>query len=155
VRYEADRPAHILVQVDGNADGWFHGFDNIQSRILAFEDSLSVANFYLRDCSNWVQSPRDRRDILKTTDLVVDVQKQRIEVTGRPVRVRGRGILSQSRTRVDTYVLTAKIPRLPAYGFDLQAGKKIGLRIGLQTTLDLWVWHELFERNYMMEVELQ
>ena len=155
VRYEADRPAHILVQVDGNADGWFHGFDNIQSRILAFEDSLSVANFYLRDCSNWVQSPRDRRDILKTTDLVVDVQKQRIEVTGRPVRVRGRGILSQSRTRVDTYVLTAKIPRLPAYGFDLQAGKKIGLRIGLQTTLDLWVWHELFERNYMMEVELR
>ena len=155
VRYEADRPAHILIQIDANADGWFHGFDNIQSRILSYEDSLSVASFYLRDCSNWIQSPKDRRDILKTTDLVVDVQKQGIEVRGRPVRIRGRGTLSLSRTRVDTYILTAKIPRLPAYGFDLHPGKKIGLRIGLQTTPDLWVWHELFERNYMMEVELR
>lgn len=155
VRYEADRPAHILIQIDANADGWFHGFDNIQSRILSYEDSLSVASFYLRDCSNWIQSPKDRRDILKTTDLVVEVQKQGIEVTGRPSRIRGRGIPSLSRTRVDTYILTAKIPRIPAYGFDLHAGKKIGLRIGLQTTPDLWVWHELFERNYMMEVELR
>jgi hypothetical protein len=155
VRYEADRPAHILIQIDANADGWFHGFDNIQSRILAYEDSLSVASFYLRDCSHWVQSPRDRRDILKNSDLVVDVQKQRIEVTGRPVRIRGRGIISRSRTQMDTYVLTANIPQLPAYGFALQPGKKIGLRIGLQTIPDLWVWHELFERNYMLEVELK
>ena len=155
VRYEADRPAHILVQVDANADGWFHGFDNIQSRILAYEDSLSVASFYLRDCSHWIQPPKDRRDILKNSDLLVDVQKQGIEVTGRPVRIRGRGIFSPLRTRIDTYVLTAKIPRLPVYGFDLHHGKKIGLRIGLQTTADLWVWHELFERNYMMEVKLQ
>ncbi len=155
VRYEADRPANILVQVDANADGWFHGFDNIQSRVLAYEDSLSVASFYLRDCSNWIQSPKDRRDILKNSDLVVEVQKQRIEVTGRSVRIRGRGILAQSRTGMDTYVLTAKIPRLPDYGFDLHTGKRIGLRMGLQSTTDLWVWHELFERNYMMEVELR
>lgn len=155
VRYEADRPANILIQIDADADGWFHGFDNIQTRILANEDSLTIANFYLRDCSSWTQSPRDRRDILKLSDLLVEVQKQGLEVTGRTVRIRGRGILSQSRLHMDTYVLTAKIPANASYGLDLRQGKKIGVRIGLQTTTDLWVWHELFERNLMMELELR
>ena len=53
------------------------------------------------------------------------------------------------------YILELKVPKNKTYGLDLHPGKRIGLRIGLQTTTDLWVWHELFERNYMMEVRLQ
>ncbi len=155
VRYEADRPANLLLQIDANADGWFHGFDNIQARIFTNEDSLSVADFYLRDCSSWTKAPSDRRDIVNRTDLIVDVEKQGVQITGRGVRIRGRGVLPQARVRVDTYILTVKVPALPSHGMNLERGKKLGIRLGLQTVPDLWVWHELFERNYMMKVELQ
>jgi hypothetical protein len=29
-----------------------------------------------------------------------------------------------------------------------------GILIGVQTVTDLWVWEELFERNYVMQVRL-
>jgi hypothetical protein len=46
------------------------------------------------------------------------------------------------------------IPRYDQFGLTLGPGKKISIRVGIQTTDDRWVWEELFERNYMMQVEL-
>ncbi|HAL54895.1 MAG TPA: hypothetical protein DCP63_00060, partial [Bacteroidetes bacterium] len=129
----SDKPANLLFQIDANNDGWFHGFDNLQIRVLNFGDSVKTADFYLRDCSSWTDPPRDRRDILKSDRLIV----------------------MQDRTTDNRHLLTLKIPRDDRYGFNLRRGKKIGLRIGLQTVTDLWVWDELFERNDMMQVTLR
>jgi hypothetical protein len=144
-----------LIQIDGQADGWFHGFDNIQTRILAYEDSVRVVDYYLRDCSDWVKPPRDVRGILKAKDLKVTVEKESLELLARSPRRRIIGTPLKARTLDARYMLLARIPRKPEYGFDLREGQSLGIRIGLQTTTDLWVWHELFERNTMMKVTLQ
>lgn len=153
--YEADTPAHLLLQIDANADGWFHGFDNFQIRILSYEDSMKVASFYLRDCSSWVSSPKDRNDLLKQTDLKVHAEKRSYQVAGRAIPRRIRGAFTQTPIRQDRYILVVKVPRNDRYGLELRSGKKIAFRVGLQKTVDLWVWNELFEKNYMMQVELQ
>ncbi|MBI4535286.1 MAG: hypothetical protein HY708_03345, partial [Ignavibacteriae bacterium] len=122
---------NVLFQIDANNDGWFHGFDNWQIRIRSTKDSLGVIDYYLRDCSSWTDPPKDREDILEADELHL-----------RRVPTADGGILF-------------RIPRNDAYGLDLHSGKKMSIRIGVQTTDDRWVWRELFERNYMMQVELR
>ncbi|MCX6135651.1 MAG: hypothetical protein NTU47_17730 [Ignavibacteriales bacterium] len=131
------QPANLLVQIDANNDGWFHGFDNFQIRVLNNGDSAKVADYYLRDCSDWVNTPKDRRDILRSTGLSVVSVK-----------------LDRSGNTIYRNRLTLRIPRNDRYGLQLARGKRLSLRFGVQTQTDLWVWNELFERNYMMQVEL-
>jgi hypothetical protein len=133
-----DKPSNLLFQIDADNDGWFHGFDNFQIRVLNNGDSARVADYYLRDCASWVNPPRDRRDILRLTDLGLNSEK-----------------LAQPKDSVSRYRLTLRIPRNDQFGLRLARGKKLSIRLGVQTTADLWVWEELFERNYMMQVELQ
>lgn len=133
--YKVDKPANLLFQIDADNDGWFHGLDNFQIRLLHSGDSVKVADYYLRDCSSWTDPPRDRRDILKATELAV-----------------AWSIPSPGN---DQYEVTLTIPRNDKYGLTFVRGKKFSIRLGLQTSTDLWVWDELFERNYMMQVELR
>ncbi len=133
--YKVDKPANLLFQIDADNDGWFHGFDNFQIRLLQSSDSVRMADYYLRDCSSWTDPPRDRRDILKPTDLKV--------------------AWSVPSPEKNEYEVTVTILRNADYGLKLVRGKKFSIRIGLQTSTDLWVWDELFERNYMMQVELR
>ncbi len=137
------RPANVLLQIDANNDGWFHGFDNFQIRVNNTADSASVAEYYLRDCSSWSNSPPDRKDILKHDDL-------------RILRGIQGGVLYEGNQVIPRtwYTLTIRVPRNDTYGLKLENGKKLGFRLGLQSTNDRWVWEELFERNYMMSVEL-
>ncbi|MFH0988795.1 MAG: hypothetical protein V1799_02125 [bacterium] len=130
----SDKHVNILFQIDAQNDGWFHGFDNIQLRLHTAGDSMRVGDYYLRDCSSFTDPPRDRRDILHTSNLSLSLKRD-----------------SKSRR----YVMTIAIPKNELYGLTLAKGKKLGIRLGVQTTADLWVWEELFERNYMMSVELQ
>jgi len=126
----------FLFQIDAANDGWFHGFDNTQIRIRRTGDSTTVVDYYLRDCSSWSDSPGDRKDILSTSNLPV---------------------VSLTRPLPDgssSLTLVAKIPRNSGYGLDLVPGKRMSLRMGIQTSEDRWVWKELFERNFMMTVEL-
>ncbi|HEY6951836.1 MAG TPA: hypothetical protein VI758_05480 [Bacteroidota bacterium] len=139
VNATTDKPANLLIQIDADNDGWFHGFDNFQARIMNNGDSVWVADYYLRDCSSWTESPRDRRDILRRSDLQI-----LCSVNPAP---------HQSRDSV--YSLTVKIPRNDAYGLSLRPGKRMSVRLGLQTKPDLWVWDELFERNYTMQITLR
>ena len=127
-----DKPANILIQIDAANDGWFHGFDNFQARVMNNGDSVWVADYYLRDCSSWTVSPKDRRDILRVSDLTI------------------------SSTRTDSSrIVTILIPRNDKYGLNLVPGKQMSVRFGLQTKTDLWVWDELFERNYTMQITLR
>ncbi|MBM2841473.1 MAG: hypothetical protein HW412_2001 [Bacteroidetes bacterium] len=123
----------VLVQIDANNDGWFHGFDNFQIRVRCAGDSTKVIDYYLRDCSSWVNPPTDRKNILSPSTLRID----------RTTLNDGYSTLAISIARDDTY------------GLSLHPGKKIGLRLGVQTKEDRWVWDELLERNYMMTVELK
>ncbi len=134
----SDKPSTLLFQIDADNDGWFHGFDNFQIRILSYGDSAKLADYYLRDCSSWVNPPKDKRDILRTTDLVLSSEK-----------------LAQPKDSMYYYRLALRIPRTDRFGLQLVRGKKLSIRLGVQATMDLWVWDELFERNYMMQVELR
>jgi hypothetical protein len=134
VEYSSTKPLNLLFQIDADADGWFHGFDNIQIRTSMSGDTVKLADYYLRDCSSWVDSPRDRRDILKKED-----------VTFHSGYDKAKGC----------YTLTMQIPASPDYGFQMKKGTNIGIRIGLQQTGDLWVWDEVFERNFMMKMTLK
>ena len=141
LEYVSIKPQNFLVQIDANCDGWFHGFDNFQIRIKNTQDSTKVLDYYLRDCSSWTDPPKDRKDILHIADLKI---------------ISGVATLTTGDEReAKKFLLTVMIPANPAYGLGLYKGKKIGIRIGLQTTDDRWVWDELFERNYMMQVELK
>ena len=135
---ESATPVNLLAQLDANNDGWFHGFDNYQLRILCTNDSASVADFYLRDCSSWTNSPKDRRDILQPSHL---------GITYEPTNTQE----NDARRRR----LVVRIPSDQRHGLSLKPGKKLSVRFGVQSQTDLWVWDELFERNYMMQVELQ
>jgi hypothetical protein len=135
MNFDFDIPdtAGVLIQIDANNDGWFHGFDNLQIRLKATADSVAVVDCYLRDCSSWTNPPKDRKEILPSTWLGVHRDARR-----------------------DSYsIVSLSIPRLNSYGLDFYSGKKFALRLGVQTTADRWVWNELFERNYMMTVELK
>ena len=134
-----DKPANILIQIDANNDGWFHGFDNVQIRLMNNGDSVWVADYYLRDCSSWRNPPKDRRDILKNSDL-------RISSATDTIRSGGKNV---------AHTVTVRIPRNDPYGLRLEPGKQMSIRLGLQTKTDLWVWDEFFERNYMMPITLQ
>lgn len=144
-RATTDKPANLLIQVDADNDGWFHGFDNFQMRVLNNGDSTWVADYYLRDCSSWTISPPDRRDILRVSDLLVSSVSH----------------AQNHPSRGKEYSVTVKIPRNDNCGLQLEQGKKISVRFGLQSAVDLqvwdelWVWDELFERNYMMQIELR
>jgi hypothetical protein len=126
----------FLLQIDATDDGWFHGFDNTQIRIRYTKDSTAVVDYYLRDCSSWSASPRDRKDILSASELPIFSDSHPLP-----------GGLARTR-------LVIRIPGDNTYGPVLLAGKQMAIRIGLQTSEDRWVWKELFERNYMMTVRL-
>ncbi len=140
-RYDSDTQADMLIQIDAENDGWFHGFDNYQTRICNTPDSVKAVDFYLRDCSSTIDPPHDRRDILSPSMVKVTTSTYIDSTTSKP--------------GVKRYVLTAWIPKDPAHGLDLQPGKRFAIRLGLQKTWDMWVWSELFERNYMMSVTLR
>jgi hypothetical protein len=152
--YEADRPANLLFQIDALSDGWFHGFDNIQCRVGVTNDSAKVLDYYLRDCSSWTDPPTDRKEILKPADLRVEFLISP-DLSGRPDTSSRRFDSARALPLSLRYKMTVRIPRGDTYGFTLQPGKTIAIRIGLQTAADRWVWDEMFERNYMMPVQLQ
>jgi hypothetical protein len=133
VEVHTSSPASVLFQLDTDSDGWFHGFDNVQIRIVSEGDSVRVADAYLRDCSSWVRPPVDRKGLLTPDD--VGFRSWRLRTASVPA-LRGD-------------VIRFIIPRSKAYGLEWQAGKKIALRFAVQTHVDLWVWDELFERNAM------
>jgi hypothetical protein len=126
----------FLLQIDAANDGWFHGFDNTQIRIRRSESTTTVVDYYLRDCSSWSDPPADRKDILRKEDV---------------------SVLTRTQPRPDgslSVTLVARIPGNVPYGPDLRLGRRMAIRLGLQTLDDRWVWNELFERNYMMSVRL-
>ncbi|TSA24148.1 hypothetical protein D4R75_01945 [bacterium] len=53
------------------------------------------------------------------------------------------------------FAVVLRVPRNDRYGFRLERGKRFSIRLGVQSSTDLWVWEELYERNYMMQIELQ
>jgi hypothetical protein len=130
-----DRPEGLLVQIDAACDGWFHGFDNYQVRV---RDGVRPEDpeYYLRDCSSWTDPPHDRKDILSPSLLGVTSAAE--------------GDSAHPRS-----VLTVRIPRDEAHGLRLAPGEELGIRIGVQTVNDRWMWEELCERNYMMKVRLR
>jgi len=134
----SDKPVNLLIQIDAENDGWFHGFDNFQIRILNDGDSAKAADYYLRNCSSWTDPPHDRRDILKLSDLQLIAQKP-----------------ESPKSSVRQYRISVVIPKNESYGLSMKSGKKIGIRLGVQTSTDFWVWNEMFERNYMMQVTLR
>ena len=139
MKFETDSAVHVLIQVDALNDGWFHGFDNYQIRIDGTRDTSGVLDYYLRDCSSWSDPPEDRKDILSPADLGVSVEH----------------VADTTRRSGRRHTVAVRIPRRDDYGLTMTQGKKIALRLGLQRDADRWVWHELFERNRMMSLELQ
>jgi hypothetical protein len=133
-----DKAANLLFQIDADNDGWFHGFDNFQIRVLNNGDSVSVADYYLRDCSSWAAPPKDRRDILQKADLGLSST-----------------IINGMQDRPKWHRVVLQVPRNDRYGFRLERGKRFSMRLGVQSSTDLWVWEELNERNYLMQVGLQ
>jgi hypothetical protein len=102
-------------------------------------DSSFSADFYLCDCSSWIISPKDRREIFPTTEL-------------NPVRtVRA----PSSGTSLTRFRLAIRVPGQDRHGLQLSPGKRMSVRVGIQTSTDLRVWKQLFERNRMMQVELR
>ncbi|OGU64773.1 MAG: hypothetical protein A3C56_03765 [Ignavibacteria bacterium RIFCSPHIGHO2_02_FULL_56_12] len=132
-------PANILFQLDAANDGWFHGVDNVQLRILNNGDSVTIGDYHLRDCASWIQSPRDRKDALPRSGL---------HLTSLHARMTDVSALSR-------YITRWTLPRLGVLPAPWKQGAKIAFRFGIQTQTDLWVWNELFERNYMMTLTLQ
>lgn len=142
---------NLLFQIDANNDGWFHGFDNFQIRVRLQDSSDKVTECYLRDCSSWTDPPQDSKDILDSTWLSVRRERFILPVPGHGVPPwRPPDFL----TRRDLFCLM-RVPANEKHGLDLIPGKQLSVRIGVQTTEDRWVWDELFERNYMMTVELK
>jgi hypothetical protein len=139
---ESQKERNILLQIDANNDGWFHGFDNFQIRARLSDTSAQVIECYLRDCASWTDPPKDRKEILDSSWLLVSWERYPKNALFR------LGESSHSR-------LIMRIPKNERYGLDLRSGKRLSLRLGVQSTDDRWVWNELFERNYMMQVELK
>lgn len=133
-----DKAANLLFQIDADNDGWFHGFDNFQICVLNNGDSVNVADYYLRDCSSWAAPPKDRRDILQKSDLGLSST-----------------IINGTQDKPKRHRVVLRVPRNDRYGIRLERGKRFSIRLGVQSSTDLWVWEELYERNYMMQVELQ
>ena len=130
------RPENVLIQIDADNDGWFHGHDNIQVRVSDDGLRAQVLDLVLRDCSSWSRPPRDRRDILPASVIHVHADSTRA------------GSTTLRR-------LTIIIPPIPSWDFSLRRGKTVALRFGVQTVTDPWVWDEFFERNYMMPVRFE
>lgn len=155
VSVEADKPSTFLLQIDGNADGWFHGFDNLQVRVSFTGAKPEVIDDYLRDCSSWREPPHDRKDVLKSSDLTV-WGSLRSDTTHTSALERAAGDSSESIFRVEEHrILTLRIARQDVYGLSFTSGKHLAVRFGLQSVPDRWVWDELFERNSMMMLELR
>ncbi|MGB6123266.1 MAG: hypothetical protein WBG80_15275 [Bacteroidota bacterium] len=152
VSCEASSPVNLLLQIDAEADGWFHGFDNLQIRVAFEGDSVTVLDYYLRDCSSRTGVPKDRKDILRISDLGLETRTvvDTIGVTPDPQ------VSDTTAPEVSTrYEITLRVPPLDEYGLSMSEGKEFAVRLGVQTATDRWVWHELFERNYMMVVGLK
>ncbi|MEK6651024.1 MAG: hypothetical protein AABY75_08605, partial [Bacteroidota bacterium] len=126
-------------QLDADNDGWFHGFDNVQVRIVSEGDSVRLADAYLRDCNSWVHSPRDRKDILPPGFFLFRSWRHR---TADVPALRGD-------------VVRFVVPRAVAHGLSWSSGKRVAIRLAVQTQNDLWVWDELFERNAMKAFRLR
>ena len=139
VEMSTSAPASILFQLDADNDGWFHGADNVQIRIVSEGDSVRVADAYLRDCSSWIQPPKDRRDLLTPADI--RFQSWRIRTASVPA-LRGD-------------VIRFVIPRSEKYGRVWEKGRRVALRCAVQAETDLWVWDEFFERNDMPTFQLR
>jgi hypothetical protein len=151
IHYDASSASNLLFQIDANCDGWFHGFDNLQIRVAHGGDTARVLDYYLRDCSSWTEVPRDRKDILQPGDLLVETGTYIDTIAA----VRNGPGIDTTAALQKRYTMTIRVPRLDEYGLDLVTGKRIAVRLGLQTVSDRWLWNELLERNAMMVVELR
>jgi len=100
---------------------------------------VTIGDYHLRDCASWIQSPRDRKDALPRSGL---------HLTSLHARMTDVSALSR-------YITRWTLPRLGVLPAPWKQGAKIAFRFGIQTQTDLWVWNELFERNYMMTLTLQ
>ena len=138
VGYVADRPANVLLQIDADHDGWFHGRDNFQIRVQNDGDTLRVLDYYLRDASSWSAPPEDRKDLLSIEELELKMR-----------------VTSSRDDESRRYRVVVRVPPYPQYGLALRSGEKLAVRVGLQVVDDRWVWYEPFERNKMFTVELR
>jgi len=130
-------PVNLLFQIDAENDGWFHGFDNYQLRVHARDSAARVQEYYLRDCASRNDPPKDRKDILSADAVTVTRE------------------VTHAMDDSEVFTLGVMLPPDPAHGLELRPGKRLAIRVGVQTEDDRWVWQELFERNHMLSIELR
>lgn len=119
VAMKSNSPADLLITLDANGDGWFHGPDNYELVARHGQDSdaptLSVSHYAS-------QGPASKGGMpLSSTDAAAFTMKA------------GSGSGS--------YTYEVGIPRASVVGLDLQPGKKIGIKVavGLGSQDELWI----------------
>ncbi|HUI64900.1 MAG TPA: hypothetical protein VL126_08655, partial [Bacteroidota bacterium] len=151
----ADTPSALLLQIDGNCDGWFHGFDNAEIRVSYGTREPEVTDAFVRDCSSSDHPPIERRDIFKTADVRVWGSTYQ-DTLSKPSSEEPADHPSGGAFRVAEHrVLTLRLARQDVCGLDFRRGKKLALRLCLQSLRGVHAWEELFDRNFMMTLELK
>ncbi|HXX62641.1 MAG TPA: hypothetical protein VEO56_02490, partial [Bacteroidota bacterium] len=155
LRVESDTPSALLLQIDGNSDGWFHGFDNTDLRVSYGTRGPEVIDAFVRDCSSPDHPPNERRDVFHGEALRVWGSTYQ-DTLSRPSTEEAADHPSVGALRIATHrVLTLRLARQDAYGLDFRRGKQIAMRLCLQSLSGVHAWEELFDRNYMMTLELK
>ncbi|MBD3409876.1 MAG: hypothetical protein GF419_06675 [Ignavibacteriales bacterium] len=128
-KFVTPQPANVLFQIDADDDGWFHGHDNIQTRVAADGEVLGA---WALNSASFVKPPKRDDESVTKDDLFTSLEDTD-----------------------DGYVAIVGVPKNEALGLKLEEGEKIAVRFGTQRSADRWIWDELFERNYLMTITLR
>lgn len=106
---KSNEPTDLLVTLDGNDDGWFHGADNYEFVIRRGVDggspTLSVSKYE---------------------------SKGKLGAGGAPLTAaEAAAFILKSGESPDSYVYEIAIPKASAPGLELRPGKKIGLKVAI------------------------
>lgn len=110
-------PADLMVMLDANNDGWYHGEDNYELKIMRGEGDARTLTVSLYESKN-AKTP--------TPSVVSQEAAGAVEM--------------KSAKTADGYMCEMRIPAALCRGFRLGAGRKVGLRMAFNTSADDSGW---------------
>lgn len=128
--YSLNINADLLLEIDTNNDGWFHGKDNIHISVKSPGRPDATTDVFLWDASSWSKVPVTDREVIDPT-----------------------AINYKFKLHMGVYTLELAVPGNEKAGLTFKKGDEIGIRVGLKPP-DKWYTLELFERNDFVPIIL-
>lgn len=116
VGFQSNKPTDLMVTIDANSDGWFHGSDNyILKAVNTPEKSTAIT-------------------------LAKYDSKAKMDTPGATVPVDVSGLSYKSSLKEDSNVVEIAIPVDVIEGLKLGVGKKLGMRMALRPSVEGAPW---------------